>query len=150
MGDVTAESYIHSNDYIKIDGNCTTYQDIYCQSYLTVLDNIVSLGQIQWGNIYSGGILQSNVSILSSGCIIAEEYIHAIDLICAGDSIQSSESIFFCGGYIKSGSTISAGKDYGIYAGLYVKLSDMKNQGCIYSKYKPDNIISGHWHRIGG
>lgn len=74
------------------------------------------------------------------------------DISCLKSALKafySFESIF-CGGYIKSGSTISAGKDYGIYAGLYVKLSDMKNQGCIYSKYKPDNIISGHWHRIGG
>jgi hypothetical protein len=54
---------------------------------------------------------------------------------------------FKFGAIIKSifaGDGIKAGDDYGIFAGLYVKLSLHKTHAKITAKEKPKNIVSGY------
>ena len=46
---------------------------------------------------------------------------------------------------IKAGRGIKAGEDFGVYAGLAVRLSDKSQYAKITAKEKPANIICGEW-----
>ena len=53
------------------------------------------------------------------------------------------------GGHIKAGGYIEAGKDYGVYAGIGVILSDMKKSGYVKAQEKPENLMCGYWEGEG-
>ena len=88
-------------------------------------------------------------SICFAGTIIASKdltlkNIKAGRSIEAGGSIKAGESIK-AGGYIEAGESIKAGESYGVYAGLRVRISDMKEIGYIKAQEKPKNIMCGYW-----
>ena len=56
----------------------------------------------------------------------------------AGGGIEAGEGI-------KAGWGIKAGEDFGVYAGLAVRLSDKSRYARITAKEKPANIICGEW-----
>ena len=58
--------------------------------------------------------------------------------IRAGREIEAGEGI-------KAGDGIEAGEDFGVYAGLAVRLSDKSKYAKITAKEKPANIICGEW-----
>ena len=64
--------------------------------------------------------------------------------IKAGKSIKAGWYIK-AGGSIKAGWSIEAGEDFGVYAGLRVRISDMKESGYIKAQEKPKNIMCGCW-----
>ena len=86
-------------------------------------------------------------SICFAGTIIARK-----DLILK--NIKSGGYIKV-GGYIKAGWSIEAGgyieagEDFGVYAGLRVRISDMKESGYINAQEKPKNIMCGYWEGEG-
>ncbi|MFR3686879.1 MAG: hypothetical protein ACLTXM_17805, partial [Enterococcus sp.] len=57
-------------------------------------------------------------------------------------SIEAGESI-------EAGWSIKAGEDYGVYAGLRVRISDMKEKGYVKAQEKPKNIMCGYWDGEG-
>lgn len=50
---------------------------------------------------------------------------------------------------IKAGESIKASEDYGVYAGLRMRISDMKESGYIKAHEKPKNIMCGYWEGEG-
>ena len=58
--------------------------------------------------------------------------------IKAGEGIEAGEGI-------KAGEGIEAGEDFGVYAGLAVRLSYKSRYAKITAKEKPANIICGEW-----
>lgn len=46
---------------------------------------------------------------------------------------------------IKDGLGIEAGEDYGIFAGLRIKVSRWLKSAIVTAKEKPENLISGFW-----
>ena len=64
--------------------------------------------------------------------------------IKAGCGIKADEDIK-AGWGIEAGCGIKAGGDFGVYAGLAVRLSDKSQYAKITAKEKPANIICGEW-----
>lgn len=64
--------------------------------------------------------------------------------IKAGGSIMAGTSLE-AGWSIGAGWSIKAGEDYGIFAGLKVKVSLWKHSAKVQAKSKPENLISGYW-----
>ena len=68
----------------------------------------------------------------------------------AGAGIQAGPAILpgwaiTAGWRIKAGWGIKAGEDFGVYAGLSVRLSNKSQYAKITAKEKPANIICGEW-----
>ena len=76
---------------------------------------------------------------IKAGCgIEAGRDIEAGEGIEAGREIKAGEGI-------KAGWGIKAGEDFGVYAGLAVRLSYKSRDAKITAKEKPANIICGEW-----
>ena len=79
--------------------------------------------------------------------------------ICFAGSIIASKNLILknikSGGYIEACRyieadwSIEAGEDFGVYAGLRVRMSDMKESGYIKAQEKPKNIMCGYWEGEG-
>ena len=73
--------------------------------------------------------------------------------ICFAGTIIASKNLTLkkikAGEHIKAGGYIEAGKDYGVYAGIGVILSDMKKSGYVKAQEKPENLMCGYWEGEG-
>jgi hypothetical protein len=49
------------------------------------------------------------------------------------------------GEVIEAGYGIKAGKDFVIFAGLRLRLSEWTSCAIVTAKVKPDNLVSGSW-----
>lgn len=69
--------------------------------------------------------------------------------ICFAGAVIVKENLVLktieTGGFIKAGWSIEAGSDYGVYAGLRVRISDMKESGYVKAQERPKNIMCGYW-----
>ena len=96
-----------------------------------------------------------NKLICFAGSVIVENRIKVESIrvgadIKAGGDIEAGGYIkaggdIEAGAFIKGGGYIKAGNDYGIYAGLNVRLSEQEQYGYITAKAKPQNIMCGNW-----
>ena len=72
--------------------------------------------------------------------------------ICFAGTIIASKNLILknikAGGSIKAGWSIKAGEGFGVYAGLRMRISDMKESGYIKAHEKPKNIMCGYF--VGG
>ena len=67
--------------------------------------------------------------------------------ICFAGTIRASKYLILKN--IKAGGYIEAGEDYGVYAGLRVRISDMKEKGYIKAHENPKNLMCGYWEGGG-
>ena len=81
--------------------------------------------------------------IVEKGIIFAGQ-LEVRGCIEAGNGIKAGWGIE-AGRGIKAGRGIEAGEDFGVYAGLAVRLSDKSQYAKITAKEKPANIICGEW-----
>lgn len=94
------------------------------------------------GDIEVHGDLEANHAITASGNLVSTGHVKSDNRIqvrgalIAGKSIQSASSVF-------AGQNITAGKDYGIYAGLAVPRSLHHAHGYIACPSKPRRIRTG-------
>ena len=77
-------------------------------------------------------------SFFFAGKIIVSKGISVGGYLCAGRGIEA-------GWGIKAGDGIEAGDDYGIYAGMRIRISDWETCGVVSANTKPCNLISGFW-----
>lgn len=96
--------------------------------------------------IVSGEILIAK-RIRSGRGIKAGEGIKAGRGIEAGWGIEAGEGIE-AGLGIKAGEGIEAGDDFGIFAGLRVRLSMLSEYGCVIAKKRPSNLCHGEFVEI--
>ena len=64
----------------------------------------------------------------------------------AGEGIKAGSGIK-AGLGIKAGEEIEAGEDFGIFAGLKVRISQRMEYATITAKEMPKNIICGKWEK---
>ena len=73
--------------------------------------------------------------------------------ICFAGTIIASKYLILknikAGGSIEAGWFIKAGEDYGVYAGLRMRISDMKERGYIKAHENPKNLMCGYWEGEG-
>ena len=130
-------SFGRTNDEIFVDGDLISDKPIYVCGSLKVTGNIKAGGSIK-----AGGYIEAGGSIKAGGYIKAGWYIKAGEYIEAGEYIKAGWYIK-AGGYIEAGGYIKAGDNYGIYAGLCVRLdSDMRY---VKAKTCPQNLMCGEY-----
>ena len=154
-------SFGRTNDEIFVDGDLISDKPIYVCGSLKVTGNIKAGGSIKAGGyIEAGGSIKAGGYIKAGWYIKAGEYIEAGEYIKAGGSIKAGGYIeaggsieageyikagwyIKAGGYIEAGGYIKAGDNYGIYAGLCVRLdSDMRY---VKAKTCPQNLMCGEY-----
>ncbi len=69
--------------------------------------------------------------------------------LIAGCGIQAGEGIQ-AGRGIQAGEGIQAGDDFGIYAGLRVRVSQKELYAIVSAKVKPNNLVCGVWKELKG
>ena len=67
--------------------------------------------------------------------------------ICFAGAVIVKESLVLKN--IKAGGFIETGSDYGVYAGLSVRISDMKEKGYVKAQERPKNLMCGYWEGEG-
>ena len=125
-----------TNDVLEIDSIDDKEKNIYFAG------TIIARKDLILKNIKAGGFIKAGKSIK------ADESIKAGKSIEAGEYIKTSEYIE-AGGYIEAGECIKAGEDYGVYAGLRMRISDMKESGYVKAQEKPKNLMCGYWEGEG-
>ena len=83
-------------------------------------------------------------SFFFAGKIIVSKGISVGFNLLAGRGIEAGWSIE-AGGGIKAGDGIKAGGDFGVFAGLRVRIANWSVKACVSANIKPKNLISGHW-----
>ena len=101
------------------------------------------------GNVFFAGRIEARGEIRCK-MIIAGRGIKAGEGIKAGWGIEAGWGIkagfgIEAGEGIKANKNIEAGEDFGVYAGLAVRLSHKSKYAQITAKEKPANIICGEW-----
>ena len=82
---------------------------------------------------------------IKAGCGIEAGWgIKAVCGIKAGEGIKAGCGIE-AGEGIKAGWGIEAGCEYGIFAGIRIKIKDWSCFAKVSAQSKPKNLISGHW-----
>ena len=98
------------------------------------------------------GDLVKETSIFFCGTIkvtgrIAAKFIFSGEGIKAGSDIEAGWGIK-AGSGIEAGSDIKAGSDWGIYAGIGLRVSLKSKHAIVISKNKPKNLICGEYREV--
>ena len=107
-------------------------------------------GNVERASLFYAGSIKVTGSIKVDFCLIAGDGIEAgrgIEAGCgikAGDGIEAGLGIE-AGRGIKAGDGINAGDDFGIFAGLRIRLNRWSIDAKVESKTKPKNLVSGFW-----
>ena len=123
---------INTDGYVFFAGRIEARGEIRCKAI-----------RAGWG-IKAGWGIEAGEGIEAGWGIEAGEGIKAGWGIEAGWGIKAGWGIE-AGEGIKAGWGIKAGEDFGVYAGLAVRLSDKSRYARITAKEKPANIICGEW-----
>ena len=90
-------------------------------------------------SFFFAGSIKVRKDIKIEGFLIAGGSIKAGCGIEAGDSIKA-------GWGIEAGEGIKAGVEFGIFAGLKIKIPEWSTQAIVKAREKPMNLISGFWN----
>lgn len=129
---------------------------INTDGYVFFAGRIEARGEIRCKEIMAGREIEAGLEIEAVEGIKAGGGIKAVEGIEAGKYIEAGWDIKAGGGIkagegikagwaIKAGGGIEAGEDFGVYAGLAVRLSCKSKYAKITAKKKPANIICGEW-----
>lgn len=158
-------NFLITKEFLKELSPCTDGYRWFCETYpdggkyQEILDRLCELDRFcdaRWlldkvgatdDVLEIDSIDDKEKNICFAGSIIASKYL-ILKNIKAGGSIKAGEYIE-AGGSIKAGGCIKAGENYGVYAGLRVRISDMKEIGYIKAHEKPKNIMCGYWEYEG-
>ena len=92
---------------------------------------------------YEDQVNDVNMSICFAGTLVFEKGAIAKS-IKAGWGIEAGGGIK-AGWGIEAGGGIKAGCEYGIFAGIRIKIKDWSCFAKVSAQSKPKNLISGHW-----
>ena len=141
---------INTDGYVFFAGRIEARGEIRCKAIMAGREIKAGRGiKAGWG-IEAGRDIEAGWGINAGEGIKAGEGIEAGESIEAGRDIEAGEGIkagrgIKAGEGIKAGRGIKAGEDFGVYAGLAVRLSDKSQYAKITAKEKPANIICGEW-----
>ena len=164
-------NFLITKEFLKELSPCTDGYRWFCETYpdggkyQEILDRLCELDRFcdaRWlldkvgatdDVLEIDSIDDKEKSICFAGTIIASKNL-TLKKIKAGGHIKAGWHIE-AGGYIEAGWHIKAdwhikaGKDYGVYAGIGVILSDMKKIGYVKAQEKPENLMCGYWEGEG-
>ena len=157
--------FLITKEFLKTLSPCTDGYRWFCETYpdggkyQEILDRLCELDRFcdaRWlldkvgatnDVLEIDSIDDKEKNICFAGTIIARKDL-ILKNIKAGEYIKTSEYIE-AGGYIEAGECIKAGEDYGVYAGLRMRISDMKESGYVKAQEKPKNLMCGYWEGEG-
>ena len=157
--------FLITKEFLKELSPCTDGYRWFCEAYpdggkyQEVLDNLCKIDRFDdafWllrkvgatdDVLELDSIDDKEKNICFAGTIRASKYL-ILKNIKAGGSIEAGEYIE-AGGSIEAGWFIKAGEDYGVYAGLRMRISDMKERGYIKAHENPKNLMCGYWEGEG-
>ena len=136
------EQYPDGADYQEVLNRCAEHKrPSYAEWLLNefgATNTTLSVDKINTdGYVFFAGRIEARCEIRCKA-IMAGREIEAGCGIEAGWGIKAGEGI-------KAGWGIKAGEDFGVYAGLAVRLSNKSQYAKITAKEKPANIICGEW-----
>ena len=99
------------------------------------------------GSIVTDGDIKAGEDIKAGGDIEAGWDIEAGEDIKAGRNIKAGWSIV-AGWGIEAGRGIEAGEDFGIYAGLKIRISLKSQYAIVRAKTEPKNLLLGTFEKI--
>lgn len=141
--------FLITKEFLKTLSPCTGGYRWFCETYpdggkyQEILDKLCELDRFDdacWlidevgetvDVLEIDSIYDKGKSICFAGTIIARKNL-VLKNIKAGWSIKAD-------GYIETG------EDFGVYAGLRMRISDMKILGYIKAQEKPENLMCGYW-----
>ena len=132
--------------------------DLYVRDCLIVSDDAIITGELEVGLFIScPGTLRADGDLLAfnicAGNLVVEGKLTVVECIESTGKILSVGQMS-AGMYIKAGDmiaskvSVSAGSDYGIFAGLRHPRSAWSERGYVCAPKKPANIISGIFHPL--
>ena len=157
--------FLITKEFLKELSPCTDGYRWFCETYpdggkyQEILDRLCELGRFDdacWLLDKVGAtddvlkltsIDDKERSICFAGDVVVKENL-VLKNIKAGRSIEAGEYIE-AGGFIEAGEFIEAGSDYGVYAGLRVRIYDLKEIGYVKAQEKPENLMCGYWEGEG-
>ena len=130
------EQYPDGADYQEVLNRCAEHERANYAEWLLnefgATNATLSVDKINTdGYVFFAGRIEARGEIRCKAIMAGRE-------IKAGRGIKAGEGI-------KAGRGIKAGEDFGVYAGLAVRLSDKSQYAKITAKEKPANIICGEW-----
>lgn len=158
-------NFLITKEFLKELSPCTDGYRWFCETYpdggkyQEILDRLCELDRFcdaRWlldkvgatdDVLEIDSIDDKEKSICFAGTIIASKNL-TLKKIKAGEYIEAGGYIE-AGWHIKADWHIKAGKDYGVYAGIGVILSDMKKIGYVKAQEKPENLMCGYWEGEG-
>lgn len=126
-----------TNTVLEIQGNIETENSLFFAGKIKVTGKISCKFLAAGGGIYAEGEISAGEGIYAGGEISAGGGISAGKGISAGEGIYAREGI-------------SAGEDFGIYAGIIVKLSLKDKYAVVKAKTRPKNLLLGTFVPVGG
>ena len=142
------EQYPDGADYQEVLNRCAEHERANYAEWLLnefgATNTTLSVDKINTdGYVFFAGRIEARGEIRCKAIMAGREIkagrgIKACWGIEAGRDIEAGEGI-------KAGRGIKAGEDFGVYAGLAVRLSDKSQYAKITAKEKPANIICGEW-----
>ena len=148
------EQYPDGADYQEVLNRCAEHERANYAEWLLnefgATNATLSVDKINTdGYVFFAGRIEARGEIRCKA-IMAGREIKAGRGIKAGWGIEAGRDIeagwgIKAGEGIKAGRGIKAGEDFGVYAGLAVRLSDKSQYAKITAKEKPANIICGEW-----
>ena len=130
------EQYPNGADYQEVLNRCAEHERPNYAEWLIAkfgdTDTTLSVDEIDTdGYVFFAGRIEARGEIRCK-------------MIMAGRGIKAGESIKAVEG-IEAGEEIKAGNDFGIYAGMDVRLSGQERYAAITARKKPANIMCGVW-----
>ena len=157
--------FLITKEFLKELSPCTDGYRWFCEAYpdggkyQEVLDNLCEIDRFDdafWllrkvgatdDVLELDSIDDKEKNICFAGTIRARKNL-ILKNIEAGKSIEAGGFIK-AGEFIEAGKFIEAGEDYGVYAGLRMRISDMKERGYIKAHENPKNLMCGYWEGEG-
>ena len=133
-----------TNAVLEVDGDLVVEASIFFSGFIKATGRIAAKHLMAgWGieageGIKAGGGIKAGEGIEAGGGIEAGEGIKAGGGIEAGEGIKA-------GWDIEAGWGIEAGGDYGIYAGLRIRISLKSKYALVIANVRPENIVLGEF-----
>lgn len=124
---------------VQVDGDLQVGRDLHTGGDLHCIGRVRAGGDLQVeGAIDIGRGIEVAGSV---GCI---GHLQAGWGVRAGGDIRTQGAIRV-GESLLAGDSISAGDEYGIFAGLIVPMQAWDSSACVRALHKPERLFSGHW-----
>ena len=90
--------------------------------------------------------MEAGESVEAGGSVRAGTFVRAGESVEAGTFVRAGMFVE-AGTFVRAGGSVEAGEDYGIYAGLNIKISLKAQYAIVIAKTKPKNLLLGTFQK---